>query len=106
MGKIDTYQTDHSVDYSWVDCQLVAGSDPATHDVDSAGYTLAADSGTTLPMHVIHTFDSIDNASIQCRDFDKGSSFEQSSEDHRDQARLCERACNRLKRFEIVVIAV
>ena len=78
IGKIDTYQTDHSANVSWVDCQLVAGSDSATHDVDSAGYTLDADSGTTLPMQVIHTFESTDNASIQCRDFDKGSSFGES----------------------------
>jgi hypothetical protein len=78
FGKIDTYQTDHSANVSWIDCQLVAGSDPATHDVDNAGYTLDADSGTTLPMQVIHTFESTDNASIQCRDFDKGSSFGES----------------------------
>ncbi len=29
-------------------------------------------------MQVIHTFESTDNASIQCRDFDKGSSFGES----------------------------
>jgi hypothetical protein len=79
MGKIDPYQTDDSSGVTWVDCQLVAGSDPATHDVDSSGYTLYGDTpDTTLPMQVIHTFESTDNASIQCRDFDKGSAFGQS----------------------------
>jgi hypothetical protein len=79
IGKIDPYQTDDSSGVSWVDCQLVAGSDPATHDVDSAGFTLYGDTpGTTLPMQVVHTFESTDNASIQCRDFDKGSAFGQS----------------------------
>jgi hypothetical protein len=79
IGKIDPYQTDDSSGVTWVDCQLVAGSDPATHDVDSAGFTLYGDTpGTTLPMQVIHTFESTDNASIQCRDFDKGSSFGES----------------------------
>jgi hypothetical protein len=79
FGKIDPYQTDDSSGVTWVDCQLVAGSDPATHNVDSAGFTLYGDTpGTTLPMQVVHTFESTDNASIQCRDFDKGSAFGES----------------------------
>jgi hypothetical protein len=79
IGKIVPYQTDDSTDASYVECQLVAGSDPATHDVDSAGFTLhGRHPRTTLPMQVVHTFESTDNASIQCQDLDIGSSFGQS----------------------------
>jgi hypothetical protein len=78
IGKIGAFGTDDSADFTRVECQLVAGSDPATHDVDSAGFSIDTDSGTTLPMQVIHTFESTDNASIQCRDFDKGNAFGQS----------------------------
>ena len=79
IGKIVPYQTDDSTDASYVECQLVAGSDPATHDVDSAGFTLhGRHPRTTLPMQVVHTFESTDNASIQCEDLDIGSSFGQS----------------------------
>jgi hypothetical protein len=77
MGKIQATQEDLSADSTLVDCEMVAGSDPATHDVDFAGYgDLNGDFlGATLPMQVVHTFDTTDNASIQCRDYDDGSSF-------------------------------
>jgi hypothetical protein len=77
MGKIQATQEDLSADSTLVDCEMVAGSDPATHDLDFAGYgDLNGDFlGATLPMQVVHTFDTTDNASIQCRDYDDGSSF-------------------------------
>jgi hypothetical protein len=77
IGKIDASQTDLDADFTSVQCQLVAGSDQATQDVDSASFgDLTGDFlGTTLPMQVVHTFERTDNASIQCRDFDEGSAF-------------------------------
>jgi hypothetical protein len=77
LGKIDSTQTDFG-EGTQVVCELVAGSAPSTQDVDQASYGDGNDGhflGTTLPMQVIHTFDSTDNASIQCRDFDDGSVF-------------------------------
>jgi hypothetical protein len=76
IGKIITTQQDSS-GTTLVDCELVAGSVRATQDVDVADSgDLDGDYlGTTLAMQVIHTFDSTDNASIQCQDYDDGSSF-------------------------------
>jgi hypothetical protein len=77
LGKIDAYQTDHASDTTLVQCELHAGSDPATRDLDWAEFHHNGDyfSGATMPMQVVHTFDSTDNASIQCRDNDYGSAF-------------------------------
>lgn len=77
LGKIDSTQTETG-EGTLVVCDLVAGSDPSTQDLDQASYGDGPNGhflGTTLPMQVVHTFDSTDNASIQCRDFDKGSAF-------------------------------
>jgi hypothetical protein len=69
LGKIDPHQEDNS-ESTIVFCDLVAGSDPATFgDQDGAFY------GATLSMQVVHTFESTDNASIQCYDSDEGSVF-------------------------------
>jgi hypothetical protein len=77
LGKITANQTDSGADSTLVTCELVAGSVKATQDVDVAEYgdLDGAFLGTTLAMQVIHTFDSTDNASIQCQDYDDGSSF-------------------------------
>jgi hypothetical protein len=47
----------------------------ATADTDSAKYTDTEETtfhDATLPMEVVHTFASTDNASINCRDFGEG----------------------------------
>jgi hypothetical protein len=76
LGKIDPHQTDNS-ESTIVFCDLVAGSDPATQDVDTASFGDQDGSfyGATLSMQVVHTFESTDNASIQCDDADEGSVF-------------------------------
>jgi hypothetical protein len=77
IGKINTTQTDSSAGSTLVTCELVAGSATATQDVDlsESGDLDGEFLGATLPMQVVHTFDTTDNASIQCRDYDDGSSF-------------------------------
>ncbi len=59
---------------TFVGCQLVAGSDMANADTDDASYTDTESdfAKTTLPLEVIHTFGSTDNASINCGDFGEG----------------------------------
>jgi hypothetical protein len=76
LGKIDPHQQDHS-EATIVFCDLVAGSNPATQDLDTASFGDQDGSffGATLSMQVVHTFESTDNASIQCYDSDEGSVF-------------------------------
>jgi hypothetical protein len=76
LGKIDPHQQDPS-ESTIVFCDLVAGSDAATQDLDTASFGDRDGSfyGATLSMQVVHTFESTDNASIQCSDNDEGSVF-------------------------------
>jgi hypothetical protein len=76
LGKIDPHQQDPS-EATIVFCDLVAGSNAATQDLDTASFGDRDGSfyGATLSMQVIHTFESTDNASIQCYDSDEGSVF-------------------------------
>jgi hypothetical protein len=75
LGKIDPWaQTYSDSDIYWVECRLVAGSDSASADFDGSQVEGFVDQ-STLNMQVIHTFDSPDNISINCRDHDQGSLY-------------------------------
>jgi hypothetical protein len=67
VAKIQLGQEDNDA-FTSAHCDLRAGSDPATQDRDFATFTDDEDTVGTLPMEVVHTFDSTDNASITCSD--------------------------------------
>jgi hypothetical protein len=74
LAKIRVDQTDHDVGATIVHCDLAAGSDPQTADTDFSTFAIQDDDtpSTTLPMQVVHTFASTDNASINCSDTGNG----------------------------------
>jgi hypothetical protein len=74
IAKIRIDQFDHDVSFTTAQCELVAGSDPSTDDVDFADFAVgdADNPVATLPMQVVHTFASTDNASINCHDAGSG----------------------------------
>ena len=57
----------------FVECQLVAGNSAPDTDAARFSDTESNFPSSTLPMEVIHTFASTDNASINCRDFGEGN---------------------------------
>jgi hypothetical protein len=75
VAKIDVDQFDNAASSTIVHCELVAGSDPQTDDVDFARFAIHDDDSpiATLPMQVVHTFPSTDNASINCDDAGEGN---------------------------------
>ena len=73
VAKIRLIQA-FDADATAVHCELVAGANMATADTDLATFALNDDDApvVTLPMEVVHTFASTDNASINCEDGDFG----------------------------------
>jgi hypothetical protein len=75
VAKIIVHQGDFDAPFTSISCNLVAGSNAQSADTDMATFAIVDDDTphATLPMQVVHTFASTDNASINCSDGGTGN---------------------------------